>query len=110
MQQLAFTRALSAKIAGGQTMVIDTIDLAEPKTKLLKALLAKLGLDRSVLIVLDQHEEKVMLAARNLQKVEVVSAAEVDVYSLLLYRTLVATKAGFEALTARMRKKTEVSA
>ena len=110
VQQLAFTRALSEKIAGGQTMVIDTIDLAEPKTKLLKALLAKLGLDRSVLIVLDQHEEKVMLAARNLQKVEVVSAAEVDVYSLLLYRTLVATKAGFEALTARMRKKTEVSA
>ena len=110
VQQIAFTRALSEKIAGGQTMVIDTIDLAEPKTKLLKALLAKLGLDRSVLIVLDQHEEKVMLAARNLQKVEVVSAAEVDVYSLLLYRTLVATKAGFEALTARMRKKTEVSA
>ena len=110
VQQLAFTRALSEKIAGGQTLVIDAIDLAEPKTKLLKELLAKLGVDRSVLIVLDQHEEKVMLAARNLQKVEVVSAAEVDVYSLLLYRTLVATKAGFEALTARMRKKTEVSA
>ncbi len=110
VQQLAFTRALSEKIAGGQTLVIDAIDLAEPKTKLLKALLAKLGVERSVLIVLDQHEEKVMLAARNLQKVEVASAAEVDVYSLLLYRTLVATKAGFEALTARMRKKTEVSA
>jgi large subunit ribosomal protein L4 len=111
VQQLAFTRALSEKIAGGQTLVIDAIDLAEPKTKLLKELLAKLGVDRSVLIVLDQHEEKVMLAARNLQKVEVVSAAEVDVYSLLLYRTLVATKAGFEALTARMTKKTtEVSA
>ena len=51
-----------------------------------------------------------MLAARNLEKVEVVSAAEVDVYSLLFYRTLVATKAGFEALTARMKKKTEVGA
>ena len=111
VQQLAFTRALSEKIAGGQTLVIDAIDLAEPKTKLLKELLAKLGVDRSVLIVLDQHEEKVMLAARNLQKVEVVSAAEVDVYSLLLYRTLVATKAGFAALTARMTtKKTEVGA
>ena len=52
-----------------------------------------------------------MLAACNLQKVEVVTAEEVDVYSLLLYRTLVATKAGFEALTARMKKgKTEVGA
>ncbi len=110
VQQLAFTRALSDKIAEGQTVVIDGINLAEPKTKLLTALLAKLGVDRSALIVLDQHEEKVLLAARNLEKVEVVSAAEVDVYSLLFYRTLVATKAGFEALTARMKKKTEVGA
>ncbi|HRR33795.1 MAG TPA: 50S ribosomal protein L4 [Kiritimatiellia bacterium] len=110
VQQLAFTRALSEKIANGQTVVIDTIDLAEPKTKLLTALLKRLGVERSALIVLDQHEEKVMLAARNLEKVEVVSAAEVDVHSLLFYRTLVATKAGFEALTARMKKKTEVGA
>ena len=112
VQQLAFTRALSDKIAGGQVSLIEKFDLAEPKTKLMTALLKKLGVDRSALIVLDQHEETVMLAARNLPKVEVVSAEEVDVYSLLLYRTLVATKAGFEALTKRMKttKKTEVSA
>lgn len=107
--QLAFSRALSDKIAGGQVVVIEKFDLAEPKTKLLTATLKKLGADRSALIVLDQLDDKVILAARNLQKVEVATAAEVDVYSLLLYRTLVATKAGFAALTARM-KKTEESA
>lgn len=110
VQQLAFTRALSDKIASGAVTVIEKFDLAEPKTKLLTATLKKLGAERSTLIVLDQYEEKVMLAASNLQKVEVVTAAEVDVYSLLLYRTLVATKAGFAALTARMKSKTEVSA
>ena len=110
VQQLAFTRALSDKIASGQVVVIEKFDLAGPKTKLLTATLKKLGADRSALIVLDQYEESVMLAARNLQKVEVVSAVEVDVYSLLLYRTLVATKAGFAALAARMKTKTEVSA
>jgi large subunit ribosomal protein L4 len=110
VQQLAFTRALSDKIASGAVTVIEKFDLAEPKTKLLTAMLKKLGAERSTLIVLDQYEEKVMLAASNLQKVEVVTAAEVDVYSLLLYRTLVATKAGFAALTARMKSKTEVSA
>jgi large subunit ribosomal protein L4 len=108
--QLAFTRALSDKIVAGQVSVIEKFNLAEPKTKLLMATLKKLGADRSVLIILDQYEEPVLLAARNLPKVEVVSAAEVDVYSLLLYRTLVATQAGFEALTARMTKKTEVGA
>ena len=109
VQQLAFSRALSDKIAGGQVTVIEKFDLAEPKTKLLTATLKKVGADRSALIVLDQLDDKVILAARNLQKVEVVSATEVDVYSLLLYRTLVATQAGFAALTARMRK-TEESA
>jgi large subunit ribosomal protein L4 len=108
--QLAFTRALSDKIAAGQVSVIEKFNLAAPKTKLLTATLKKLGADRSVLIILDQYEEPVLLAARNLPKVEVVSAADVDVYSLLLCRTLVATKAGFAALTARMRKKTEVVA
>ena len=110
VQQLAYSRALSDKIASGAVTVIEKFDLAEPKTKLLTAMLKKLGAERSTLIVLDQYEEKVMLAASNLQKVEVVTAAEVDVYSLLLYRTLVATKAGFAALTARMKSKTEVSA
>ena len=110
VQRLAFTRALSEKIAGGQLVVVEKIDLAEPKTKLLTALLKKLGVDRSGLIVVDQHDEKLILAARNLEKVEVVSATEVDVYSLLFYRTLVATKAGFAALTARMTTKTEVQA
>ncbi len=109
--RLAFTRALSEKIAGGQVLVIDKFDLAEPKTKLMTALLKRLGIERSVLIVLDQHDDKVILAARNLQKVGVATADEVDVYSLLLYRTLVATQAGFAALTARMTTNTtEVSA
>jgi large subunit ribosomal protein L4 len=109
--RLAFTRALSEKIAGGQVLVIEKFDLAEPKTKLLTAMLKKLGIERSALIILDQHDDKVLLAARNLPKVEVATAAEVDVYSLLLYRTLVATQAGFAALTARMTTNTtEVSA
>jgi len=110
VQQLAFTRALSDKIAGGQVAVVEKFDFSEPKTKLFIALLKKLGAGHSALVVLDQYDDQVMLAARNLQKVEVVIAAEVDVYSLLLYRTLVATKAGFAALTARMTKKTEVDA
>jgi large subunit ribosomal protein L4 len=104
VRQLAFDRALSEKIVAGEVTVIERFDLAEPKTKLIRELLKKLGAQASVLIVLEQHEEKVMLAARNLPKTEVVSAAEVDVYALLRYRSLVATRAGFAALQKRMQK------
>ncbi|MBQ9432426.1 MAG: 50S ribosomal protein L4 [Kiritimatiellae bacterium] len=106
VRQLAFTRALSDRIAEGQVLVVEKFDF-EPKTKALVALLKKLGLERSVLLVTEQYEENVILASRNLQKIEAAKASEVDVYSLLLYRTIVATRAGFEALKARMAAPTK---
>ncbi|MCL1920187.1 MAG: 50S ribosomal protein L4 [Kiritimatiellaeota bacterium] len=106
--QLAYTRALSERIAAGDVVVVEKFDFAEPKTKLMTALLKKVGVARSALVVVDQHEENVMLSGRNLPNAAVVRAAEVDVYGLLLFRTIVASRAGFEALTARMKaRKTE---
>jgi len=105
VSQLAFTRALSDKIASGSVVVIETFDFTEPKTKQMTALLKKLGVERSGLIITDQYEENVALSSQNLPSVAVLRAAEVDTYALLYFRTLVATKAGFEALTARMKAK-----
>jgi large subunit ribosomal protein L4 len=105
VSQLAFTRALSDKIASGSVVVIETFDFTEPKTKQMIALLKKLGVERSGLIITDQYEENVALSAQNLPSVAVLRAAEVDTYALLYFRKLIATKAGFEALTARMKAK-----
>jgi large subunit ribosomal protein L4 len=105
VSQLAFTRALSDKIASGSVVVIETFDFTEPKTKQMIALLKKLGVERSGLIITDQYEENVALSAQNLPSVAVLRAAEVDTYALLYFRTLIATKSGFEALTARMKAK-----
>jgi len=107
--KLAFSRALSEKINDGQISIIERFDLAEAKTKILKTMLAKMGFERSVLIVVDEYDEKLTLASRNLKKVEVATSVEVSVYSLLLYRNIVATKAGFDAMIARMNS-TEVTA
>lgn len=107
--KLAYTRVLSEKIKDGQITVVDRFDMAEVKTKLLKTMLSKMGFERSVLIVVDEIDEKLEMAARNLQKVDVAIASEVNVYSMLLYRDVVATKAGFDAMTARMTT-TEVKA
>jgi large subunit ribosomal protein L4 len=105
VSQLAFTHALSDKIAGGSVLVIEKFDFTEPKTKQMTALLKKLGVTRSGLIITDQYEENVSLSAQNLPGIAVLRAAEVDTYALLYFRTLIATKAGFEALTARMKAK-----
>ena len=101
--QLAFTRALSERIAAGDVVVVEKFDFAEPRTKLMRDLLKKVGVQRSALVVVDQYDENVMLAGRNLPNAEIIRAAEIDVYQLLLFRSIVASQAGFEALTARMK-------
>jgi len=106
--QLAFTRALSERIAAGDVVVIEKFDFTEPKTRLMKALLKKVGVARSALVVVDQFDDNVMLSGRNLPNAAILRAAEIDVYQLLLFRTIVASQAGFDALTARMQiRKTE---
>lgn len=108
--QLAFRRALSEKISGGNLIVIEEIKLAEPKTKLMASLLVKLGVSRSCLVVTDQVTEELQLATRNLPKVEVADASSVDVYSLLRFRSVVATRAALEVLTQRLAGKKQVVA
>jgi len=93
--QLAFRRALSAKIADGQVVVVDALNLPEAKTKLVAALLKKLDVRTSGLFVTDVANDALVRAARNIPKVEVACACDVDVYSLLRFRTVIATRAGF---------------
>jgi len=107
---LAFRRALSAKIADGQVVVVDTLGLPEAKTRLVAALLKKLDVRASGLFVTDVANDALIRAARNIPKVEVACARDVDVYSLLRFRTVIASRAGFDALAARLAGKAEVTA
>ncbi|MBQ7190877.1 MAG: 50S ribosomal protein L4 [Kiritimatiellae bacterium] len=108
VKQLAFNRVVSDMINEGRVKIIEQFDLAEPKTKALIALLKKIGTEpKGVLILSDRLDEKdrnLLLSASNLQKVEVAQAVDVDLYTLMLYRTWVVTRAGYEAILARMAK------
>jgi large subunit ribosomal protein L4 len=110
VMQLAFRHALSERIRSGGLLAIETLEVAEAKTKVLAALLAKLGITRGCLIVLDQPDAKLVRAARNIPKVDVARADDVGVYELVRHRTVVTTRAGLAALSARMTKKAEVVA
>ena len=107
---LALRHAISERIQDGGLMVIEGFEMAEAKTKVVAALLAKLGITRGCLIVLDKPDAKLVRATRNIPKVAVVRAADIGVYDLVRYRKVLATSAGFAALTARMAKKAEVAA
>jgi len=101
---LAFARAFSDKFAAGDVIVVDAFQFEAPKTKLMAALLKKLGVDRSACVVQKDVDDTVLLATSNLPKVDYSTAQALDVYTLMVSRKLVCDKAGFDALVARLAK------
>ncbi|MBN2684278.1 MAG: 50S ribosomal protein L4 [Pontiellaceae bacterium] len=100
--KLAFRRAVSAKIDQGDVTVIDELVLAAPKTKEFAVVLKNLGLDRGGLFIVDEVTQAVLLASRNIPRVEVVTAKLVNTYQILRYKNVIVTKAGMEALEQRL--------
>ena len=102
---LAFARALSEKIAAGDVTVVSEFKFDAPKTKSMAAFLKKVGVERSALVITGAVDENILRMTGNLPRAAAMSAAEVDVYTLMRFKTLVADKAGFDALVARMGRK-----
>ena len=100
--RLAFRRALSERLSAGEIKVVDSLAMAEPKTRLVAAMIKALDIKRGVLLIVDRLEASIVKACRNLAKVEIVAAAEVNVYQMLRYPAIVTDKAGLTTLRKRL--------
>ncbi|MGO4914225.1 50S ribosomal protein L4 [Pseudogemmobacter sp. W21_MBD1_M6] len=100
---LGLKHALSAKANAGELIVIDTADLAEAKTALLAKTVKELGWKRVLIIDGATVNENFAIAARNLDGVDILPSMGANVYDILKRDTLVITKAGIEALEARLK-------
>ena len=99
--RLALAQALAAKNTEGAIIYVDDIKLAEAKTKSVSQILAKLGCEGRTLLVLDQPNAQLTLAARNLPKVEVLLAGDLNAYTVLRAKKIVLTQPALEKLGAR---------
>jgi large subunit ribosomal protein L4 len=97
----ALKGALSLKLREGQLLVVADFELDEVKTKKLAAVLDKLEVNRSALIVDGKENEKLRLSARNLQNHSVLPPEGVNLYDLLRHEHLVLTQTAVQALEAR---------
>ena len=100
---LGLKHALSAKAGAGDLIVIDQASLAEGKTKLLAQALKGLGWKRALVIDGAEVNANFALAARNIEGIDVLPSVGANVYDILKRDTLVLTKAGVEALEARLK-------
>jgi large subunit ribosomal protein L4 len=92
VRRLAIRSAISSKAQEGELKVVRGLDLGEPKTKTVKAMLGGLELTRSVLLVTATSDRNVLLSARNLPGARALPADYLNVADLLTCRGLVMTE------------------
>jgi large subunit ribosomal protein L4 len=98
MRHQALRSALSVKAAGAQLVLVDSLEMAEPKTKDALSVLNRLGIDSSALILLPQRDEVVLRSVRNLPKVQTLVAQYLNVRDLLQFDYVVLPLASLEVI------------
>ncbi len=93
----AIVSALSRKVADGELLVIDQLSVKEGKTREMAAFRKALNLNKAI-IYMDNADEKVILAARNLQTLSTLPVEQVSVYEIVANAQVVLTKAAVEKL------------
>lgn len=103
VRALGLKHALSAKAKASDLVVIDTASASSPKTKELKGVLARLGLENALIIDGAEVNENFAMAARNIGHIDVLPVQGINVYDILRRQKLVLTKSAVEALEARFK-------
>ncbi len=102
VRRLALLRSMSERIKAGDVVVVDAFNLEAPKTKDFLNALNALNVNGTVQLVIDDANRNLLLAARNLQYVDVTTGSDLNTYEVLKNDKLVFTKAAFEAVEKRI--------
>ena len=99
MRRLAMRSVLSARVAEDALTVVDRFELAEARTRVLLEALAGLGAEHGAVVVLGQRSDPVLRAARNLERVHVVTPNGLNLLDLLRLPRVVLTESAVQELT-----------
>jgi len=102
MYRGAMQAMLSELARTDRLSVVNGIELEAPKTKLLVQKLAELKLGSKVLILIEAHDEKLELAARNLPYIDVLPVSSLDPLSLARHDHVLATAGAVRLIEERL--------
>lgn len=103
VRKLALKTALSAKVAEGKLIVLDSAAADSHKTKELALRLATMGLKSALIIDGSNLDENFAKASRNIPLIDVLPEQGANVYDILRRDTLVLTRNAVEQLEARLK-------
>ena len=94
----ALLSALSKKVTDGELVVVDALEVKDGKTKEMVAFQKALGLDKTAVLVMDNSDEKVILAARNVPELSTLPVAQISTYEVVKNAKVVLTKAAVKKI------------
>ena len=96
-KRAALKSALTSRVNDNKFIVVDEIKFDEVKTKNFQNMMNNLKVAKA-LVVLEEGSENAALSARNIPTVQTASVNTINVYDILKYNTVVATKAAVASI------------
>lgn len=91
-KRAALVSALSRKLADGEIIVLENLAVVDGKTKEMAAMQKALNLTKTAIIYMDKADEKVVLAARNIENLSTLPVEQLSVYEIVANEKVVLTK------------------
>jgi large subunit ribosomal protein L4 len=103
VKRLARRSALSLRASQNEIIVLDNLTFEAPKTKALIEVLGNLKVaDKKALIVLAQNDNNVFRSSTNLKKANVITAGELNTYSIMNANTVIFTEGALAAVESTL--------
>ncbi len=93
VRRLAMLGALTTKVVDGDMIVLDKIEMAEAKTRIIAKMLKDLGATKKALLVLPERDEMVVRAAANIPGLKTAYVNTINVLDILNYDKFIVTEA-----------------
>ena len=90
-RRAALKSALTSKVQDNKLVVVDSLTLAEAKTKEMQKVLTNLKADKA-LVITAADDQNVVIAARNIADVQTATVSTMNVYDVMKHNTVVVTK------------------
>ena len=98
LKRLALKSALSAKVQDKEIIVLDKLEVEEPKTKKMVEILGNIGAEKKALIVTAEKNENIVRSASNIPGVRTALATTMNVYEIVNHGSLILTKDAVEKI------------
>lgn len=102
MKRLALSRALYDRATDGEISVIEKWEMPERKTRLFAGVVNRIAPKGRVLVVDDSWSDQNLLAARNIERIIITDAKDINAFDLSRYDSIIVSEKGVECIINRI--------